>query len=71
MLKDEEINGVSFGSTGPHVAHLIFANDSVVFLQVSNANSVALNTSSLTTSGPHDKWVNLQKATAFFGKGSK
>ena len=56
MLKDKEINGVYFGSTAPHVAHLIFANDSVVFLHASNGNFVTLNRSSLTTSGPHDKW---------------
>ena len=61
MLKDKEINGISFGSTNPHVAHLISADDSIVFLQPSNGNFVTLNISSLTTSGPRDKWEIFKK----------
>ena len=31
--QENKIKGVSFGSTGPHVTHLLFADDNIVFLE--------------------------------------
>ena len=33
-----ELKGVSFGSTGPTITHLLFADDSIVFLEGSRGN---------------------------------
>jgi hypothetical protein len=40
--KEKELVGVRFGSTGPTVTHLLFADDSVVFLEASKGNLEAL-----------------------------
>jgi hypothetical protein len=41
-LQENEIQRVSFGRTSPNVTHLLFANDSIVFLEASSNNLTRL-----------------------------
>ena len=36
--QEREVKGVTFGSTGPHVTHLLFRDDSIVFLEGTRSN---------------------------------
>ena len=40
--REKELKGVSFGTNGPTVTHLLFVDDSVVFLEGSRDNFEAL-----------------------------
>jgi hypothetical protein len=39
---DNMLKGVQFGTDGPHITHLLFANDSIVFLEASRESMTAL-----------------------------
>jgi hypothetical protein len=39
---EKELAGVSFGRGGPTITHLLFADDSIVFLEASQGNMEAL-----------------------------
>ena len=67
--RDVETKGVMFGSTGPHVTHLLFADDSIVFLEGSRANMEALKGILASYEAASGQRVNLQKSSIFFGKG--
>ena len=73
MLKNaqrkKDIKGVSFGSGGPTVTHLLFADDSVVFLEGSAENFDALRIILQDYEAASGQKVNLQKSAIFFGKG--
>lgn len=64
-----EIQGVSFGSTGPPVTHLLFADDSIVFLEAFEENLAKLRDILQTYEVASGQRVNLQKSSIFFGKG--
>jgi hypothetical protein len=61
--------GVGFGSTGPNITHLLFADDSVVFLEANSANMMALKSVLQQYESCSGQRVNIQKSSIFFGKG--
>ena len=65
-----DLKGVSFGSTGPTVTHLLFADDSIVFLEGSQSNFDTLKGILQAYEVASGQKVNLQKSSIFFGKGS-
>lgn len=68
---ENSIKGVNFWSTGPHVTHLLFADDSIVFLEGSQSNLHALKDILSIYQEASGQKVNLQKSSIFFGKGCK
>jgi hypothetical protein len=67
---DREVSGVSFGRDGPTVTHLLFADDSVVFLEASTGNVEALKDILQRYEACSGQRVNLQKSSIYFGKGT-
>ena len=61
------MKGVSFGRSRPTVTHLLFANDSVVFVEGSRENFNALSILQEYEAASGQK-VNLKKSAIFFGK---
>lgn len=68
--QEKEICGVSFGNTRPHVTHLLFADDSIVFLEGSQSNLESLRNILQVYEEASGQRVNMQKSSIFFGKGS-
>jgi ribonuclease HI len=64
-----EVTGVRFGANGPTVTHLLFADDSIVFLEASNGNLEALKGILTKYEECSGQKVNLQKSAIYFGKG--
>ncbi|XP_073361303.1 uncharacterized protein [Aegilops tauschii subsp. strangulata] len=73
MLKNAQqenrLKGVSFGSQGPTVTHLLFADDSVVFLEGCRENFEVLRDILHDYEVASGQKVNLQKSAIFFSKG--
>jgi hypothetical protein len=67
---EKEVAGVSFGRGGPTVTHLLFADDSIVFLEANNGNVLALKRILQQYEESSGQRVNLQKSSIYFGKGS-
>jgi hypothetical protein len=65
----KEIEGVRFGPGGPTITHLLFVDDSIVFLEASDANLAALKKILQTYEESLGQKFNLQKSYIFFGKG--
>jgi hypothetical protein len=61
--------GVGFGGGGPTVTHLLFADDSVVFLEASTGNLDALQRFLRKYELCSGQRVNLHKSSIYFCKG--
>jgi hypothetical protein len=68
---EKELAGVSFGSRGPTITHLLFADDSVVFLEASPGNLEALKHVLEKYEESSGQKVNMQKSSIFFGRGCR
>jgi hypothetical protein len=67
--REKQVAGAGFGGTGPTITHLLFADDSIVFLEASESNLVALRDILQVYEECSGQRVNLQKSSIFFGKG--
>jgi hypothetical protein len=67
--EEKDVSSVSFGGNGPTVTHLLFTDDSVVLLEASNGNLLALKQILQHYEACFGQRVNLQKSAIFFGKG--
>nr|XP_051220950.1 uncharacterized protein LOC127339093 [Lolium perenne] len=63
------LKGVNFGMDGPHITHLLFADDSIVFLEASVESFHALKGVLLAYESASGQKVNLQKSSIYFGDG--
>jgi hypothetical protein len=68
---EKELAGVIFGSQGPTITHLLFADDSVVFLEASPGNLEALKKVLEKYEESSGHKVNMQKSSIFFGRGCR
>jgi hypothetical protein len=66
---EHQLAGVSFGRGGPTITHLLFADDSVVFLGATNESMAALKSVLQQYQVSSGQKVNFQKSSIFFGKG--
>jgi hypothetical protein len=67
--QEKELAGVRFGKDGPTITHLLFADDSIVFLEASQSSFEALREVLRQYEECSGQKVNLQKSSLFFGKG--
>jgi hypothetical protein len=67
--EDNMLKGVQFGTDGPHITHLLFADDSIVFLEASLESLTALKRVLEDYESASGQKVNLQKSSIFFGDG--
>jgi hypothetical protein len=67
--ENNEIQGVRFGAGGPHVTHLLFADDSIVFLEATQQSMQTLKRVLHDYEVSSGQRVNLQKSSVFFGSG--
>ena len=63
---DNMLKGVNFGLDGPHISHLLFADDSIVFLEATEESMHALKGVLLAYEAASGQKVNLQKSSIFF-----
>jgi hypothetical protein len=63
------IRGIHFGAEGPHITHLLFADDSVVFFEATNGSLKELKRTLHDYEASSGQQVNMQKSAIFFGPG--
>jgi hypothetical protein len=63
------LKGVNFDTDGPHVTHLLFADDIIVFLEATVESMHALREVLLAYESASGQKVNLQKSSIYFGDG--
>jgi hypothetical protein len=63
------LKGVQFGSDGPHITHLLFADDSIVFLEATVESLNTLRRVLQDYERASGQKVNLLKSSIFFGDG--
>ena len=66
---DSGVEGISVAPTAPSVNHLLFADDSIVFLEGSHDNFLCLREILQDYEGASGQKVNLDKSAIFFGNG--
>jgi hypothetical protein len=67
--EDNMLKGMSFGTDGPHITHLLFANDIIVFLEAIVESLHTLRGIFQCYEAASGQKVNLQKSSSFFGDG--
>jgi hypothetical protein len=63
------IKGIQFGAQGPHITHLLFADDSVVFLEANPSSMQTLKRILQDYEASSGQRVNLTKSAIFFAPG--
>jgi hypothetical protein len=69
MQEDNMLKGVQFGTDGPHITHLLFADDSIVFLEATEESMTTLKEVLVRYEVSSGQKVNLQKSSMYFGEG--
>jgi hypothetical protein len=67
--ESNHLNGVKFGAQGPHLTHLLFADDSIVFLEATKRSMQTLKSVLQNYELSSGQKVNLSKSSIFFGPG--
>jgi hypothetical protein len=65
------LNGVKFGAQGPHVKHLLFADDNIVFLEAIQGSMQTLRSVLQDYELSSGQKVNLQNSSIYFGPGCR
>jgi hypothetical protein len=67
--RENQIRGVKFGATEPHITHLLFADDSIVFLEAKEGSLNTLKRELQEYEVSSGQKVNLTKSSIYFGEG--
>lgn len=62
---------MEFGRDGPHITHILFANDNIVFLEVIEDSMIEFRNILGVYEKSSGQKVNFQKSSIFFGRGVK
>lgn len=67
--KTKQVGRDAFGRDDPHITHLLFADDSIVFREASEDSLLELHNILHTHEMASGQKVNYDKSSVFFGKG--